>query len=142
MLKEKKRTKTAAVIVLLLAPPVAYAVYMLALFILDSFQGDGLILHWYEFESRRRLAVQLLSDGRQALPLFYAAAVGLWMEFYLLARYSQGVVLAVISTGVLAGFAIATVSMGMTWGSIAPAVVSGLLLSLMVAWTAPRAVRR
>lgn len=142
MLKKRKRTKTAAAAALLLAPPVAYAAYLLMLFILDSFRGDGLLLHQYEFESRRRLVVQLLSDGRQALLWFYAAALVLLIESHLLAQYSRNVVWTVVLTGVAAGFAIAAVFMGMTWSSIAPAVVAGLLLSLLIAWTVPRAARR
>ncbi|MDH5512991.1 MAG: hypothetical protein OEY27_07255, partial [Gammaproteobacteria bacterium] len=64
MLKPRKRGKTALILALLLAPPVAYAVYFLLLFMLDTWRGDGLILHQYEFESRRKLAVQLLADAR------------------------------------------------------------------------------
>ena len=142
MLKTRQRSKAPVVFALLLAPLLAYAAYVLVLVLLDSFRGDGLMLHQYVFESRRGLAVQLLSDGRQALPLFYAAGLGLWVESYLLARYSQWSAgwIAVL-TGALAGFAVAAVFTGMTWGSIAPAVVSGLLLSLVLARTFP-AVRR
>lgn len=135
MLKRKKRAKSALVSALLLAPPVAYAAWMLALFLLDTFQGDGLIQHQYMFESRRQLAIQMLSDSRQALPVFYIAGLLLWLELHLLSRYSawSGILPAVLA-GALTGFAIAAVLVEMNLVIIVPSVVSALLMSLVFAW--------
>lgn len=135
MLKKRKRTRGALFLALLLAPPVAYAVYMLMLVLLDSFRGDGLILHQYEFESRRQLALQLLSDSRQALPVFYALGLLLWLEIHLLSRFSDwNGVLPAAMAGALTGFATAAIFVELSWGVVVPAVVAGLLLSLLLAW--------
>ncbi|MBI5783717.1 MAG: hypothetical protein HZA69_08235 [Gammaproteobacteria bacterium] len=135
MLKRKKRAKGALVFALLLAPLVAWAAWMLALFFLDTFQGDGLIQHQYAFESRRQLAIQILSDGRQALPVFYIAGLLLWLEVHLLSRYSKwSGVLPAGMTGALTGFVIAAVFVEMSLGVILPSVISGLLISLFLAW--------
>jgi hypothetical protein len=135
MLKKKKRTKAALVLVLLFMPVLAYGVYLLALFLLDSFRGDGLILHRYAFESRHQLALQILSDSRQALPVFYAVTLLLWVEIYLLSRRGEwsGVLPAVLA-GTLTVFAIAALLVEMSWGAIVPSVTSGLLLSLALIW--------
>ena len=135
MLKRKKRAKSALVFALLLAPPVAYVTWMLVLFLLDSFQGDGLIQHQYVFESRRQLAIRMLSDGRQALPVFYIAGLLLWLEIHLLSRYSawNGMLSAVIA-GTLTGFVIAAVFVEMSLAVIVPSVTSALLMSLVFAW--------
>lgn len=135
MLKKKKRTTGVFFLALLLAPLAAYAVYMLSLALLDSFRGDGLMLHQYVFESRRQLVVQLLSDSRQALPFFYAAALLLWLEIRLLSRVSgwNGMTPAVMA-GALTGSAIAAIFVEMTWGVVVSSLVSGMLLSLVLAW--------
>lgn len=135
MLKKRKRTKGALFLALLLAPPVAYAVYMLTLVLLDSFRGDALIVHQYAFESRRQLALQFLSDSRQALPVFYIVALLLWLEIHLLSRFSDwnGALSAAV-TGAVTGFAIAAVFVGMTLSAVIPSIVSGLLMSLILAW--------
>lgn len=135
MLKRKKRTKSALFLALLLAPLAAYAVYMLSLVLLDSFRGDGLMLHRYVFESRRQLVVQLLSDSQQALPVFYAVGLLLWLEIHLLSRFRDwNGVLPAVMAGALTGFAIAAIFVEMTWGVVVPSLVSGLLLSLILAW--------
>lgn len=135
MLKRKKRAKSALVFALLLAPPVAYATWMLVLLLLDTFQGDGLIQHQYVFESRRQLAIQMLSDGRQALPVFYIAGLLLWLEIHVLSRYSESSgMLSAAMAGVLTGFVIAAVFVEMTLAFIVPSVVSAMLMSLVLAW--------
>lgn len=135
MLKKKKRTKSALFLALLLTPPVAYVVYMLVLFLLDNSRGDGLILHQYVFESRRQLTFQVLSDSRQALPVFYAAGLLLWLEIYLLFRYTEwNGVLPAAMAGALTGFAIAAVFVEMSWSVVVPSIISGLLISLVLAW--------
>jgi hypothetical protein len=135
MLKKKKRTRGVFFLALLLAPPAAYAVYMLSLVLLDSFRGDGLMLHQYVFESRRQLVARLISDSRQALPFFYAVGLLLWLEIHLLSRVSgwNGVMPAVMA-GALTGSAIAAIFVEMSWGVAVSSLVSGLLLSLMLAW--------
>lgn len=135
MLKKRKRAKSALILALLLAPLIAYTVYMLALFLLDSFRGDGLMLYQYEFESRRRLALQTLSDGRQALPVFYAVGLLLWLEIHLLSRFGDwNGVLPAAMAGALTGFAVAVIFVEMNWGVVVPAVTAGLLMSLLLAW--------
>jgi hypothetical protein len=135
ILKKRKRTKAALAFALLFMPVLAYGLYMLVLFLLDSFRGDGLILHQYVFESRRQLAFQLLSDCRQALPVFYAVTLLLWTEIYLLSRYDEwSGVLPALLAGALTAFAIAALLVEMSWGTIVPAVSSGLLLSLALVW--------
>lgn len=135
MLKRKKRTKSALVFILLLAPPFAYAAWMFALFLLDAFQGDGLLQHQYLFESRRQLAIQMLSDARRALPVFYIAAWLLWLEVHVLSRYGEwnGYLSAAVA-GVFTGVIIAAVFMEMTLSVIVPVMVSALLMSLVLAW--------
>ena len=135
MLKKRKRTKGALFLVLLLAPLVAYAVYTLVLILLDNFRGDGLILYQYVFGSRRQLALQFLSDSRQALPVFYAVGLLLWLEIHLLSRFSDwGGVLSAAMAGALTGFAVAAIFVELSWGIVAPAVAAGLLMSLLLAW--------
>jgi hypothetical protein len=135
MLKKKKRTKGALFLAWLLAPLVAYAVYMVSLVLLDSFRGDGLMLHQYMFESRRQLVVQLLSDGRQALPVFYAVTLLLWVEITLLSRFNEwSGVLPALLAGTLTAFVIAALLVEMSWGAVVPSIASGLLLSLALAW--------
>jgi hypothetical protein len=130
-MENRKRTKGALILVLLLAPLVAYAAYMLALFLLDGFRGDGLILHQYAFVSRRQLALQVLSDSRLALPVFYAVTLLLWVEIYLLSRFNEwSGVLPALLAGVLTALAISALLVEMSWGVLVPSVVSGLLLSL------------
>ena len=127
MLKRKKRAKSVLVFALLLAPPIAFAVWMLVLFLLDSFQGDGLMQHQYVFESRRQLALQMLHDSRQALPVFYMAGLLLWLEIHLLSRHSAW-------SGVLTGIVITAIFVEMSLAVIVPSVVSALLMSLVLAW--------
>jgi L-lactate permease len=116
-------------------PVLAYAAYMLVLFLLDSFRGDGLILHQYVFESRRQLALQVLSDSRQALPVFYAVTLLLWAEITLLSRFNEwSGVLPALLVGVLTAFALAALLVEMSWGAVVPSVISGLLLSLALVW--------
>lgn len=135
MLKKRKRTKAALVIVLLLMPPVAYAMYMLTLLLLDTFRGDGLALHQYTYGSRHQLVLQALSDSRQALPLFYAAAMLLWLEVHLLSRFGGwNGVWPVVLAGALTGFVVAAVFVEMTWSIVVPSIVSCLLISLAIAW--------
>lgn len=134
-MQNRKRTKVALVSVLLFMPVLTYAAYMLVLLLLDSFRGDGLILHQYVFESRRQLALQFLSDSRQALPVFYAVTLLLWAELYLLSRFDEwSGVLPALFAGVLTAFAISALLVEMSWGAAVPAVVSGLLLSLTLVW--------
>ena len=135
MLKRKKRAKSALVFALLLAPVVAYTAWLLALFFLDTFQGDGLMQHRYLFESRRQLAIQMLFDSREALPVFYVAGCLLWLEIHLLSRYGgwNGILSAVLA-GVLTGFAIAAVFVEMNLVAIIPSVAAALLMSLTFAW--------
>ncbi len=129
--ENRKRTKGALILVLLLAPLVAYAAYMLVLFLLDGFRGDGLILHQYAFVSRRQLTLQVLSDSRLALPVFYAVTLLLWVEIYLLSRFNEwSGVLPALLAGVLTALAISALLVEMSWGALVPSVVSGLLLSL------------
>ena len=135
MLKKRKRTKGALILALLLAPPVAFAVYVSVLVLLDSYRGDALILHQYEFESRRQLALQFISDSRQALPLFYAAGLLLWLEVHVLSRLGDwGGVLPAAMAGALTGFAVAAIFVEMSWGAIVPPVAAALLMSLWLAW--------
>lgn len=142
MLEKRKRTK-ALFLVLLLAPPVACVTWLFALFLLDTFQGDGLIQHQYAFESRRQLAIQILSDGRQALPVFYLAGLLLWLEIHVLSRYSESSgMLSAAMAGMLTGFVIAAVFVEMTLVSIVPSVLSALLLSLFLAWAVRPSRRR
>lgn len=135
MLKKRKRAKGALFLALMLAPLVAYVVYMLVLVLLDNFRGDGLILHQYVFGSRRQLLLQLLSDSRQALPVFYAVGLLLWLEIHLLSRFSDwsGVLPAAVA-GALTGFAVAAIFVEVNRGVIAPSVVAGLLMSMILAW--------
>ena len=135
MLKRKKRAKSALVFALLLAPPIAFAAWVLVLFLLDTFQGDGLIQHQYVFESRRLLANQILSDSRQALPVFYITGLLLWLEIHLLSRYSawSGALSAAI-VGVVTGIVITAIFAEMSLAFIVPTVVSALLMSLVLAW--------
>jgi hypothetical protein len=132
---KRKRTKGALIFALLLAPLVAYAVYVLVLVLLDSFRGDGLILHQYVFESRRLLVLRFMSDSRQALPVFYATGLLLWLEIHLLSRLGDwsGVLPAALA-GALTGFAVAAIFVELGWGVVAPAVAAGLLMSLLLAW--------
>lgn len=110
------------------------------LILLDSWRGDGLLPHQYYFESRRQLALQLLSDARKGLPVFYVAGLLLWLQAAMLTRYRKwNVILAVAVTGVLAGFVAAAVFLGMTGSAILPVVMSSLLLSVVLAWAAARA---
>jgi len=133
--EKRKRTKAALVSVLLFMPVLAYAAYMLVLFLLDSFRGDGQILHQYAFESRRQLVLQALADSRQALPVFYAVTLLLWIEITLLSRFNEwSGVLPALLAGALTAFALSALLVEMSWGSVVPAVVSGLLLSLALAW--------
>lgn len=133
--KKKKRSKGALFLALLLTPPAAYAVYMLTLVLLDSFRGDGLILHQYALESRHQLAVQLLSDSRQAMPVFYVVAWLLWLEMYLLFRYTEwGGMLPAAMAGALTGVAIAAVFVEMTFNAVIPAISAGFLAALVLAW--------
>ena len=135
MLKRKKRAKSVLVFALLLAPPIAFAVWMLVLFLLDSFQGDGLMQHQYVFESRRQLALQMLHDSRQALPVFYMAGLLLWLEIHLLSRHSAwSGMLSAAMAGALTGFVIAAIFVEMSLAVIVPSVVSALLMSLVLAW--------
>jgi L-lactate permease len=108
---------------------------MLVLFLLDSFRGDGLILHQYVFESRRQLALQAWSDSRRALPVFYAVTLLLWAEITLLSRFDEwsGVLPALLG-GALTAFALAALLVEMSWGAVVPSVISGLLLSLTLVW--------
>jgi hypothetical protein len=130
-IEDRKRSKGALFLVLLLAPPVAWVVYMLLLFLLDSFRGDGLILHQYEFVSRRQLALQFLSDSRPALPVFYAVTLLLWAGIALLSRLNERrVVLPALLAGALTALAISALLVETSWGAVVPAVVTGLLLSL------------
>ena len=134
-MQDRKRTKLALILALLLAPLVAWAVYMLVLFLLDSFRGDGLILHQYAFESRRQLALQAWSDSRQAMPVFYAVTLLLWVEIALLSRFNEGSgVLPALLAGALTAFDLAALLLEMSWGAVVPSVVSGLLLSLILVW--------
>jgi hypothetical protein len=132
---KRKRTKGALIFALLLAPLVAYAVYVLVLVLLDSFRGDGLILHQYVFESRRLLVLRFMSDSRQALPVFYATGLLLWLEIHLLSRLGNwsGVLPAALA-GALTGFAVAAIFVELGWGVVVPAVAAGLLMSLLLAW--------
>lgn len=108
---------------------------MLVLFLLDSFHGDGLILHQYAFESRRQLALQFLSDGGQALPVFYAATLLLWAEITLLSRFNEwSGVLPALLAGVLTALAISALLVEMSWGAVVPSLIPGLLLSLAPVW--------
>lgn len=130
-IESRRCTKGTLLLVLLLAPPVAWAVYMLLLFLLDSFRGDGLMLHQYEFVSRRQLALQFLSDSRPALPVFYAVTLLLWAGIALLSRYNERrAVVPALLAGVLTALAISALLVEMSWGAVVPAVVTGLLLSL------------
>lgn len=141
--KRERRSRASAALALLLAPLLAYALFVLILFLLDSSRGDGLMLHQYFFESRRQLFVQLLSDGRRGLALFYLAGFLLWFEAYWLARFGlRSVVFTTVVTGGLAAVALAGVFTGMTWGSLLPAVISSLLLSLAVSWSVSRMASR
>jgi hypothetical protein len=134
-MQNRKRTKAALVFALLFMPVLAYAAYMLVLFLLDSFRGDGLILHQYVFESRRQLALQALSDSRQALPVFYAVTLLLWAEITLLSRFDEwSGVLPALLAGALTAFALAALLVEMSWGAVVPSVISGLLLSLTLVW--------
>lgn len=131
----RKRGKAPLVFALLFMPVLAYAAYLLMLFMLDSFRGDGSILHQYAFGSRRQLALQALSDGRQALPVFYALALLLWGELSLLSRFDgwSGVLPALVA-GVLTTSMPAALLVEMSWAAVLPPVVSGLLLSLALVW--------
>lgn len=127
------RSKAVLAAALLLLPPVAYAAWLLALFLLDSLWGDSLILHQYYFESRGRLLVQLLSDGLRALPVFYAATALLWVMLRLLSRFRpRSGILAAIIAGVLTGLISAALLVGMSWGAMVPAVAAGSLLALVL----------
>lgn len=130
----RKRRKAPLLFALLLMPVLAYAAYLLTLFLLDSFRGDGSILHQYAFESRRQLALQALSDGRQALPLFYAVTLLLWGELSLLSRFDGwSGVLPALAAGALTASVLAALLVELSWGAVLPPVVSGLLLSLVLA---------
>lgn len=131
MLKRKKRAKSALLLALLLAPAAAYAVWMLTLFLLDSFGGDGLMRHQYEFESRRALAAQLWSDARQALPVFYGAGLLLWLEIHLLSRLGDwnGLPSALLA-GALTGLLVVAVFAEWSFGLILPAVLAGALIAI------------
>ncbi|MEW6331061.1 MAG: hypothetical protein AB1560_06360 [Pseudomonadota bacterium] len=120
---------------LLFMPILAYAAYLLMLFLLDSFHGDGSILHQYAFGSRRQLAFQALSDGRQALPVFYAVTLLLWGELSLLSRFGgwRGVMPALVA-GVLTTSVPAALLVEPGWTAVLPPVVAGLLLSLALVW--------
>lgn len=135
MLKKKKRAKGALFLALLLAPLAAYAVYTLALVLLDSFRGDGLILHQYAFESRRQLVLRFMSDSRQALPVFYATGLLLWLEIHLLSRLGDwsGVLPSALA-GALTGLAVGAICVELIWGVVVPAAAAGLLMSLLLAW--------
>ncbi len=136
MLKRRRRRKTALALALLLTPVAAYGVYMLLLFFFDSFRGDGLMLYQYDYESRRELAVQLISHARQALPLFYALGLLLWVEIQLMARSTEwnGVLPAAVA-GILTGILIPAVFVEMSFVVLVPSVVSALLMALVLAWT-------
>lgn len=132
----RKRAKGALLLALLLAPPVAYAVYVLVLFLLDSWHGDGLILHQYAFVSRRQLALQVLSDSRPALPVFYAVTLLLWVEITLLSRFNErSGLLPALLAGALTALAVSALLVETSWGAVVPSVISGLLLSLVLALT-------
>lgn len=134
MLKTRKRRKTAVMLALLLTPAATYAVYALLLFSFDSFRGDGLMLYQYIFESRLTLANQVLADGRQALPVFYAAGLLMWIVIQLIYRYSgRRSVMPAAVIGVLTGFAVTAVFVDITPGAMVPAALSGMLMALVLA---------
>lgn len=133
MPRRKTRSKTVVAAVLLLLPPVAYAAWLLALFLLDSLRGDGLVLHQYYFESRGRLLLQLVSDGLRALPVFYAATALLWVMLRLLSRFRpRSGILAAIIVGVFTGLISAALLLGVSWGAMVPTATAGSLLALIL----------
>ena len=135
ILKQKKRAKSAIFFALLLTPPLAYAIWVFTSFLLDSLQGDGLMEYLYVFESRRQLAFQMLSDGRQALPVFYVTGLLLWLEIHLLARFSEwSGILPALLAGALTGLIVSAVFVEMNPVVIAPSVASAIFMSLVVSW--------
>lgn len=133
MLKRKRRARSALVLALLLAPGAAYAVWLLTLFLLDSYRGDGLMWHQYAFESRRALAMQLWSDARQALPVFYGAGLLLWLEIRLLSRLGDwnGLPSATLA-GALTGVLVVVVFAGTSSGLILATALAGALIAIVL----------
>ena len=133
MSEKKTRSKAALAAVLLLLPPVTYAVWLLVLFLLDTLWGDGAILHQYYFESRGRLFFQLVSDSPGALPVFYAATALLWAVLHLLSRFRpRGGMLTAILAGALMGLIGAALLVDMSRGAAVPAVIAGSLMALVL----------
>ncbi len=138
--KAQKLEKTSALLVFLLIPPVVYAVHTLLLFIIDTYRGDGVMLYQYVHESRRQLALQLISGGWHALPLFYAASVLLLFVSLLSTRLlnRHGVVLT-SAAGALTGLVLAVLLIGKSIDAIAPFVLSGFLMACAIGRLAHRA---
>lgn len=141
--KRKNKKRRPVLLLFILTPPLAYAAYLLVLFFLDSFRGDGLILNQFLNESRGRLARQLISDGWRALPVFYAVGLLLWLEVHLLSRFSsmRGVLPAAIA-GALTGWLLSALLIGGSTGVVAPYLIAGLLMAAILGWAGQRPAAR
>lgn len=137
--KAHKLEKTSALLVFLLISPVVYAVHTLLLFLIDTYQGDGTMLHQYMYVSRRQLALQLISGGWHALPLFYAAsALWLFVAFLLTRLLNMRGVVLTGAAGALTGLVLAVLLIGKSIDAVAPFVLSGFLMACAIGWLAHR----
>ncbi len=134
------RKQSAYLIIFLLTPFAVYAVDTLLLFLMDTYMGDGMMLHLYAYVSRRQLVLQILSDGYRAIPLFYAASLLLWFEINLFSRYLnlRGFAPSSIA-GALTGLALAIPFVGKSVGAVVPFALSGFLIASILGWGGQRA---
>jgi presenilin-like A22 family membrane protease len=137
--KKKKLGKESAYLFFLLTPLAIYMVHIFLVFLLDTYMGDGMMLHQFVDESRRQLVLQMFSDGLQALPLFYAAGVLLWLEVFLFSRFLNLRVAVPSLAGALTGLVVAVFLVGNSAGAAIPFVLSGLLMGCILDWIARHA---
>jgi len=135
----KKPGIKPAVLAFLLVPPAIYAVYVMTLFVLDTFWGDNLMLYQFMHESRRHAVLQILSDGWCALPVFYAVGLPLWAEAFLLSRFLdwRGA-LPAAAAGALTSLLLTLLFVGKSASAIIPFVLSGFLVAGVFGWVAQR----
>lgn len=133
----RKSKKRPALFIFILTPPVVYVVHLLVLFLLDSFHGDGLMLHQYLNEFHGGLARQFVSDGWRALPVFYAVGLLLWFEVRLLSRFLhlRGVI-AAAAAGAVTGWLLAFLLIGKSNAVVIPYTISGLFMAAVLGWVA------
>ncbi|MHB8744487.1 MAG: hypothetical protein ACYC9L_15385 [Sulfuricaulis sp.] len=137
--KAHKLGKTSAFLVFLMISPVIYGIHSLLLFLIDTYQGDGIMLHQYMYESRRQVALQLISGGYHILPLCYVVSALWFFLAIVLTRLLNwlGAVLTGV-VGALTGLVLAELLIGKSIDAVIPFVLSGFLLAYVMGWLAYR----